>query len=227
MLPGYQLVDLTHTLDESVPTWESTCGFHRKTVLDYKEGALVYEYRCMGGAGTHIDAPSHFFFDGAHIDQLDPNDLIAPLCILELIGPLSPKAQIGLKEIESYEKKFGRIPAGSVVVGHTGWWRFWGTSKYRHLDENGNISTPIFAPEVGEYLLERHIAGIGIDTLSPDPYWSGFPLHTLLLGEGKYIIENLTNLDRVPINGAFLLALPPKIGGGTESPVRAIALIPE
>lgn len=226
MLPGYLLVDLTHSLDENVPTWEGGCGFSRKTILDYEDGARVYEYRFFGGAGTHIDAPSHFFFDGLNIDQLDPNDLIAPLCVVDLIGALTHESRIGLPEIEAFEKQYGEIPAGSVVVGHTGWWRYWGTSKYRHLDAYGVISTPIFAPEAGRLLLERKVAGIGIDTLSPDPYGGSVPIHTLLLGEGKYIIENLTKLDQVPNKGAYLLALPPKIRGGTESPLRAFALIP-
>ena len=37
---------------------------------------------------------------------------------------------------------------------------------------------------------------------------------------------NLTNLDQIPATGAWVIALPIKIEGGSGGPVRAIALIP-
>jgi len=43
--------------------------------------------------------------------------------------------------------------------------------------------------------------------------------------EGKYILENLTNLDQLPPNGASLIALPLKIEGGAESPIRAVGVV--
>lgn len=228
MLPGYQLIDLTHTLDEKTPTWEGECGFHRKIVLDYDVCARVYEYQCLGGAGTHIDAPSHFFPNGVHIDEICVEDLVAPLCIIDLLGELRPNSQIDIREIETYEKNYGEITAGSFVVAHTGWWRNWGFSgKYRNLNEKGEIIVPTITAEAGKLLLKRQVLGIGIDTLSPDPYWGDYPIHNLFLGAGKYIIENLTNLDHVPKKGAYLLSLPLKIREGTESPIRSIALVPD
>jgi kynurenine formamidase len=38
--------------------------------------------------------------------------------------------------------------------------------------------------------------------------------------------ENLTNLDRVPVTGAWIVALPMKIGGGSGGPLRAVAVLP-
>jgi kynurenine formamidase len=38
--------------------------------------------------------------------------------------------------------------------------------------------------------------------------------------------ENLTNLDRLPLRGAFIVALPMKIKGGTGAPLRAMAIVP-
>jgi kynurenine formamidase len=50
-------------------------------------------------------------------------------------------------------------------------------------------------------------------------------VHKQLLGAGKYILENVTNLEGLPAKGSFILALPLKIKGGTEAPVRLIGLI--
>ncbi|MEM3595344.1 MAG: hypothetical protein QXL25_01985 [Candidatus Bathyarchaeia archaeon] len=43
---------------------------------------------------------------------------------------------------------------------------------------------------------------------------------------GIPVLEGLRNLDKLPPNGSYLLAFPLKIGGGSGSPVRAVALIP-
>ena len=39
--------------------------------------------------------------------------------------------------------------------------------------------------------------------------------------------ENLTGLERLPITGAFIVALPMKIGGGSGAPLRAVAILPK
>ena len=40
-------------------------------------------------------------------------------------------------------------------------------------------------------------------------------------------LENLANLNELPLAGATVIALPMKIGGGSGGPVRAIALVPK
>jgi kynurenine formamidase len=39
-------------------------------------------------------------------------------------------------------------------------------------------------------------------------------------------LENLANLDEVPVIGAWVIALPMKIAGGSGGPLRIVALIP-
>jgi hypothetical protein len=55
----------------------------------------------------------------------------------------------------------------------------------------------------------------------PPPY----PAHYLLHGAGKYGLQCLANLDRLPPTGAMLIAPPLKIKGGTGSPLRVLALV--
>ncbi len=75
-------------------------------------------------------------------------------------------------------------------------------------------------------LIERNVAGIGIDTLSPDGTNEGFPVHERILGAKKYIIENAANLGRMPPQGAFAIAFPLKMENATESAIRLAGLIP-
>ena len=38
--------------------------------------------------------------------------------------------------------------------------------------------------------------------------------------------ENVANLDKLPVKGAFIVALPMKIKGGSGAPLRIVAIIP-
>jgi kynurenine formamidase len=53
-----------------------------------------------------------------------------------------------------------------------------------------------------------------------------FIAHQLLNGANIYGLENLTNLDRLPPTGAWIIALPMKIKGGSGAPTRVIAVLP-
>ncbi len=222
---SYHCVDLTHSLHPDIPTWMGECGFKSEIHLDYSEGARVLNYHCIGSAGTHIDAPSHFIPQGKNIDAITLDALCTELCVIDMAAPSSPTAQISLKDIDTFEKKFGAIPSGSIVVGRTGWERHWASPKiYRGTGELPQ--SPSFEAAVGPLLLDREIAGLGIDTLSPDPFGSDYPLHHALLGNNLFIIENLAHLDALPPKGSYIFALPLKINQGTESPARVIAFVP-
>ena len=66
---------------------------------------------------------------------------------------------------------------------------------------------------------------MGIGTLSADAGLSFFPVPHLLLGAGKYLIENIANAHLLPAIGSYTLSLPILIEGATESPTRKIGLI--
>jgi kynurenine formamidase len=66
-----------------------------------------------------------------------------------------------------------------------------------------------------------------VDTLSLDHGPSkDFKTHVLWLPSGRWGLENVANLDRLPATGAWVIALPMKIGGGSGGPVRIVALVP-
>jgi kynurenine formamidase len=68
---------------------------------------------------------------------------------------------------------------------------------------------------------------VGIDTASVDHGPSqDFMAHRVLLGADIPAFENLTRLGELPARGAWVIALPMKIAGGSGGPLRAIALVP-
>jgi kynurenine formamidase len=76
-------------------------------------------------------------------------------------------------------------------------------------------------------LKNRNIHGIGIDTLSADYGIStDFAVHHIINGAGKYILENVANLDRLPPIRATLIVAPIKIEGSSGSQTRIWAILP-
>ncbi|KAB7497654.1 hypothetical protein Anas_01161 [Armadillidium nasatum] len=71
------------------------------------------------------------------------------------------------------------------------------------------------------------VVGFGIDTMSLDHGPSQeFESHQIVQGENLYIIENMNNLEALPLTGSKIFVMPMKIVGGTGAPTRVIAELP-
>lgn len=231
VLDHYRGIDLTHPLDERIPTWSGGCGFRLEVKLDYPQGLRVQSLKSHAGVGTHIDAPAHFFERSWNIGDIPIENLIVPLFTMDISEKMDADLWIEPKDIEAFEKKQGKISKHSLFVAHTGWSKYWSNPDlYRNVDADGKMHFPGFTEEAALLLLEREIVGLGIDTLSPDGSINGalvrYPVHERILGAKKYIIENLANLEKMPPKGAFAIALPPRAAHATESTARVIGLVP-
>lgn len=220
------IIDLTQTIHPDIPSWEGTCGFSAKTLSDYDQGVKVQAFDMLAGIGTHIDAPSHFIPDAKSIADIPLTQLINPAIIIDVSKNSHPDYLISKEDIINFEKSFASIKTNCIVLFYTGWSEYWSDAKkYRNVDERNTMHFPGVSPEAAQLLLERNIAGIGIDTLSPDSNNMEFPVHHLLLSQEKFIIENMVNLEKLPPVGAHVMALPIKISQATESPCRVIGLV--
>lgn len=223
----FRVIDLTHTLTPEIPTWTGSCGYHLEVKKDYvpneSPSFKVNQLKIHGGIGTHIDAPSHCCPDGRSVGELNIEELIRPLYVIDVSAEAKTNENFILQasHLESFEATHGRIAESSVVCVHTGWSAHWCTPE-KYIN---NHIFPSIHGDVAQTLIEREVAGIGIDTLSPDIPGSGFPVHDHFLGTDRWILENLANLDKLPATGAYIFALPIAAHGSTEAPTRAIALL--
>jgi kynurenine formamidase len=120
-----------------------------------------------------------------------------------------------------------KIMAGDVALIRTGWARYWNDAA-RFIAE---LHSPGPGLEGAKWLSERGVFAAGSDTapfeFMPSPEMS---VHVhLLVEKGIHIIECL-NLEELSASGAtefVFVALPLKIRGGTGSPIRPVALIPQ
>lgn len=221
----YNIIDLTHTLDKDTPTWDGGCGFQHEMILDYEEDDSEVKFRVQkikarAGIGTHIDAPSHCVPGGQTIESIPLEDLITPIVKIDISSKATEEYKLSVQDILDFEIQYGEIKANRFVIIHTGWSQYWSTPKYRN-----DLQFPTVSAEAAELLLSRNINGLGIDTLSPDLRFSGFPVHKILLGAGKYIVENIANSHKLPALGGYAITMPMKIDGVTEAPVRMAGLI--
>jgi len=105
--------------------------------------------------------------------------------------------------------------------------RYMGTNK-RGPEGVAELHFPGFSEGSARALLEREVAAIGIDTPSVDYGQSkDFIVHQVVYGQNIPGFENVANLSRLPATGAYIIALPMKIGGGSGAPLRVIGWVPE
>lgn len=222
----YKLIDLTHTLDSNIPTWDGGCGFNHDLVIDYADCKNEDKFRVMklsmqAGIGTHMDAPSHCIPGGKCIHEFEINDLCMPCIVINVSSKAHERYSVSSKDIRDFESIHGTIKQGSCVMIYSGWGRFWNDpEKYRN-----NHLFPSVTADAANLLLERGVAALGIDTLSPDRPEDGFKVHQAFLAKNKILIENAANLDKMPTIGAYVMVLPIKVNDGTEAPVRLVGLI--
>jgi kynurenine formamidase len=234
-----KVVDLTHTFDKTTIYWpNSPSAFELKPLADGQTpGGWFYRSNAFctpEHGGTHLDAPSHFAKEGMAADQIPVRQLIAPAAVLDVraASAKDPDYRLTLADVKAWERAHGPIPAGAIVLLRTGWSSFWpDRKKYMGDDTPGDASKlhfPSYGKEAAEYLVkERKVGAIGVDTASIDYGASkDFIVHVIANGANVPGLENLDHLEELPEWGAWVVALPMKIGGGSGGPLRIVALVP-
>lgn len=233
-----KVVDLTYSFDENTIYWPTAQAFKwEKESWGQAAGGYWYtaaRYAASEHGGTHLDAPIHFAEGRASVDELTLPRLIGPAAVIDVRQACEKDAdyRVTLNDLTAWEKNNGPIPAGAIVLVHTGWGRFWPDKKrYLGTDKPGdtaNLHFPGISREAAAFLAQqRQIDAVGIDTPSIDHGPSkDFIAHQILNGANIYGLENVAHLERVPPVGATIIALPMKIKGGTGGPVRILALLP-
>lgn len=231
-----KVMDLTHTLSAQAPYWpepNSLPSFRVRVTETYaRDGYLGREVALPEHFGTHMDAPLHFDSKGKSVDQLSAKNFLAVAVVIDVTSAVRSNAdyRLSIRDLERWVKAHGTMPRGCLVLLRTGWAARWPSEKhFMNQDAQGAMHFPGYSVGAARYLLEHvHPVGIGIDTSSIDYGLSkNFPVHHLTMTAGLYHLENLANLDQLPLTGSCVIALPLKLQGGSGSPARVLALVPE
>ncbi len=223
------VVDMSHNLDEDFPTYFGNPGLSREQTLNWDEHKVnLFQLSVMEHTSTHIDAPLHFSADGRSVDELTVSDLVAPLCVVDIAARAAenPDAQVTPDDLKAWMSDHGDLPENAVVAMHSGWGGKTATDGFRNADGEGVMHFPGFHIEATQMLLETNAGAIAVDTLSLDHGPSAdFATHYAWLPTGRFGIECLANLDKMPASGATIVIGAMKTTGGTGGPARIFGMV--
>jgi kynurenine formamidase len=238
-LAAYDVVDLTHAFNDRTVYWPTSPGTFALDTLAYGDtpGGWFYSafaFSTPEHGGTHVDAPIHFAAGRQSVDQLPVEHLIAPAVVIDVSehAAADPDYRLSADDVRGWESSHGAVPAGAIVLLRTGWSERWPDRRQYLGDDTpgdaSNLRFPSYGEDAARLLVEeRRVAGLGADVASIDYGRStDFIVHRIAAERNVPGLENLASLERLPPTGAFVIALPVKIEGGSGGPVRVIALVP-
>ena len=240
-----QVIDLTQTLTPEFPQialppeFGQCWPFRIEEVSKYDErgpGWYWNNFSCGEHTGTHFDAPIHWIsgrdLPNNSVDTIPVGHFVAPAVVIDCSAQAAadPDHLLTVDAVLAWEQTHGRIPAGSWVLMRTDWSQRTDPEAYQNFDETGQ-HTPGPDAEVARFLVEqRDVLGFGSEAIGTDagqgyhlrpPY----PCHYYMHGAGRYGLQCLCNLDRLPPTGSVLICPPLKIQKGSGSPLRVLALV--
>ena len=242
-----RIVDLTQTLSSDFPPlvlppqFGQVAAFKMETISKYDDagpGWYWNNFSCGEHTGTHFDAPAHWIsgkdYPNNTVDTIPSENFIAPVVVVDASAEVAanPDFILTVDFLKKWEAKNGKIPAGSWLAFRTDWSkRISDPAAYVNLKEDG-AHTPGPAQETVEWLIkERNVHGFAVETINTDAGQSyawpvAYPCHTFMHGANKFGLQCLKNLDQLPPTGAIIFSAPLKIKGGSGSPLRVLALVP-
>ncbi len=157
--------------------------------------------------GTHVDAPRHFFDDGAGADTLPLDVLMGPA----LLVAMDPDVMaVTAERLEPYD--LTHVSRVLIRTRNSGVLR----------DPEFHRDFTYLSPDGAEHLVANGVRLVGVDYLSVEQFHSGHhQTHRTLLGRGVVIIEGL-DLSEPPPGMYDLRCLPLRLVGLDGAPARAV-----
>jgi kynurenine formamidase len=233
IISSKRFVDLTHSFSPLTPVWKGfgqaafSSAADPQTGVPYtiaKDGFRTFFYSMVGQYGTHIDPPAHFDPNGMTMDEIPVKQMILPLVVFDITPMLKndPDHALTVADIEAWERKHGRVPAGSFAALRTDMHRDWDSNPERFK----RPPFPAWSLEAITFLYEqRGIVANGHESMDTDTS-DDLKSEKWLLTHGHWQIEVMAHLDEVPATGALIVVSWPKPEHGLGFPARAFAILP-
>jgi arylformamidase len=203
-----KLIDVSVPLDASLPTYPGNTPFSLEAIKRIATGdsSNVSSMHMSAHAGTHVDAPRHFFDGAPGADALPLEMLLGRARVVEVIS----RRGIGADELGAID-----LSEDVRVLIKTHNSRLWGSPAF-HPDYVGVTESG------AKHLIEHGIKVVGVDYLSVEQFKTpGAPAHHVLLGGGTIVIEGLNLRDVEP--GVYeMFCLPLRVVGCDGAPARVV-----
>ncbi len=230
-----RIVSLSHVNDPATtPIFAGDPEFVLETAATVAEdGYYLQNVKEGEHTGSHWGAPAHFQEGGLTADQMVPEDFFLPAVKIDIREKASLDADyaVTVADLQEWEAAHGRIPSGAAVILWTGWGARWGTDAYSNTDADGVTHQPGFSADAAQWLIDTSRlaarGALGTDTFGPDlGNDETYPVSVKLYDQHRISLENLTNLEAIPMTGAYVLVGGPINRAGSGSPATIFGLIP-
>jgi kynurenine formamidase len=231
-------IDLTQTVTPHSPVWK---GFGPSTFRPavnpdtgkpYTYAADGFEATAFGLStdqlGTQLDPPAHWAPEYPAIDELPATYAVRPLVVISIVKQVKrdPKYALSVADVHAFERRHGRIPAGSVVMVRSDWSKRWTTDPAKAKALAADPDFPGVSLDALKLLhLRRHILFHGHEPLDTDttPTLEG---EAWLMHHGYAQAEGVANLGAVAPTGCLVSIGFPKLRGGLGGYARYVAICP-
>ena len=218
----YELIDVSHTIDDGMITYKGLPAPIISEHLSREESRKHYsagtefhigKIEMVANTGTYMDSPFHRYPTGRDLSMLDLYSLA------NVDGVVIRHVEKEKREIDSSLLR-GVDVKGKAVLFQTDWDLNWRTEKY------WSGKHPFIGEAVAQFLADAGAMLVGIDSYNIDSTADGNrPAHSVLLGHDIPIVEHLCGLRALPDNGFKFFAVPVKVRKFGTFPIRAFALI--
>ncbi len=223
-LEGTKFIDISYTLKNKMPADPAlklpTLEFFSNVGVNGQLHNLEVISYCPH-TGTHMDSPFHVDINGESIEKLEPTLLIGPAVVVSLNCSDKRPYVITAEIIKNWEKSNIEIQKGDAVLLHTGHSKYWELGREEYI-EKGYVS---LSTDLAEYFVDKGIRFIGLESISVDGPETGTKVHKILLGNNIYIVENLTNLDKIESKRCTTIGTFPAVKGASAVWIRLLALV--
>lgn len=239
-LENAKYIDLTHAFAPGDPAWP---GFGVLRISPARAAIDIpgliskgeaFSYAGQGAGitaydfptdqiGTQLDPPAHGNALGATISDLPATMAVRPLVVIDVSEKtrVDPGYVATVDDIGAWERRYGKVPAGSVVMFRTDWSKHW-----REPDRFLARPFPGISVDALRLLhLQRHILFHGHEPFDTDAT-PNLVAERWLLSHDFAQAEGVANLDQVPEAGALVAIGFAKPEGGTGGLARFVAIAP-
>jgi arylformamidase len=238
---SYELIDLSRPL--TVETVDALFGdivsegrnpYFRdlaiEVVVDHSQSnAYSCRLTIPDHVATHMDAAVHAVEGGGFLEDVDIGRLIGDAIVLDLSG-FDPDHGYTAADLDAHADD---VRPGDIALVYSG---------FEDARPGERMHQTFLTESAARWLVDAGVSAVGLEPASPDPIYAGmyeygwleketpnppaWPAHVTLLRNNVYIIEGLTNLERIKAQRVQFAALPPLIPGLSGAPVRAVAWRP-
>lgn len=174
--------------------------------IERGDGCNLSALSMCAHAGTHMDAPLHYFQGAASLDNMPLDATIGPARVIHIQDPES----IRQDELASHD-----LREGERILFRT-------RNSVDYLNRDSFHEEFVhLTPQGARFLVSRGVRTVGIDYLSvgrPGP--DGDETHRILLAAGVWIVESL-DLSQTLAGDYEMVCLPIKILNSDGAPARA------